>query len=46
MIAAENIDFSLFERPGDDASIDYNMGKGGKLIQLDFTKISACLHQP
>jgi hypothetical protein len=47
IIEGENFDFSVFTPAGEDDSVMLNrMGKGSKLIQLDFAKISACLNEP
>lgn len=47
IIEGENFDFSVFTPAGEDDSVMLNrIGKGGKLIQLDFAKINACLNEP
>lgn len=47
IIEGENFDFSVFTPAGEDDSVMLNrVGKGGKLIQLDFAKINACLNEP
>lgn len=47
IIEGENFDFSVFTPAGEDDSVMLNrVGKGSKLIQLDFVKIHECLNQP
>lgn len=47
IIQGENFDFSVFTPAGEDDSVMLNrIGKGSKLIQLDFAKIHECLNQP
>jgi len=47
IIEGENFDFSVFTPAGEDDSVMLNrIGKGSKLIQLDFVKIHECLNQP